>query len=82
MDAMLLMGQLRGKIAYCHSELKFLYHSTLNRAYYVGEAEYMVKEIDVATGKILRRISHMEVQSLGNLSGLPVPVQNAFCGKK
>ena len=31
------------------------YHSTLNRAYHVGAAEYMVQEIDVATGKILRR---------------------------
>ena len=31
------------------------YHSTLNRAYHVGATEYMVKEIDVATGKILRR---------------------------
>lgn len=38
-----------------HNKSWLPYHSTLNRVYYVGATEYMVKEIDVTTGKILRR---------------------------
>ncbi len=38
-----------------HNQSSLPYHSTLNRAYYVGATEYMVKEIDLVTGKIIRR---------------------------
>ncbi len=37
-----------------HNQVWLPYHSTLNRAYYVGAMEYMIKEIDVTTRKILR----------------------------
>ena len=38
-----------------HNQVWLPYHSTLNRAYHAGAMEYMIKEVDVAKGKILRR---------------------------
>lgn len=38
-----------------HNQVWLPYHSTLNRAYHAGAMEYMIKEVDVSTGKILRR---------------------------
>lgn len=38
-----------------HARAHLSYHSALNYVYYLGLKDYMIKEIDVTTGKVLRR---------------------------